>query len=380
MSGPGRRVSPVVPDRDLPPRWSVAAAQKADADELTTLLRRHEKRARGWAGGSRDDVLVEVSGAGAEVRANLVLRDDQGMLRGWGSAHDRVAGRMLLVVVVDPRLDDVTADRAARVLFGWADEQASRVGSERGLEVQQVDTGAFADDERQHRWLAGAGYTKVRSWWQMSRPVTPQDAGLDPEPREGVVIRRVERQGSGMPDERDLRTVHDVLERSFTDHFNSHEETFDEFVSRLREDPGHRWDHWWIAEIVDADQDPEPAGALVGTVLSGDRDDDLGAKQPDGSYISYLGVLQSARGRGVARSLLNTIIADAVAQGRNRVGLEVDADSPTRADSLYVSMGWKTSYVTESWHRDVPGSRLSLSSCRSTRRPSGVVPCARRRE
>jgi ribosomal protein S18 acetylase RimI-like enzyme len=70
--------------------------------------------------------------------------------------------------------------------------------------------------------------------------------------------------------------------------------------------------------------------------------------------VSYLGVLQSARGRGVAKSLLRTIIADAAARGRDWVGLEVDADSPTGADGLYVSMGWETSYVTESWHRDVP--------------------------
>ena len=60
-----------------------------------------------------------------------------------------------------------------------------------------------------------------------------------------------------MPSEDDLRIVHDVLESAFADHFNSHEETFDEFVFRLREDPGHRWDHWWIAELVD-DGEPEP--------------------------------------------------------------------------------------------------------------------------
>ena len=353
MSRPRQRVAPVIPGSGPPAHWSVAVARQADAEELTALLRRHEERARGWASGSRNDVLVEVSPAGAEVRANVVLRDDKGVLRGWGAAHDRAAGRMVLAVVVDPGLDENTADRAAGALFGWGDEQARRVGSARGLEAQQVDTGAFAGDERQHRWLTRAGYTKVRSWWQMSRPVTRQDAGLDPAPREGVVIRRVGRQGSGMPDDSDLRTVHDILERSFADHFNSHEETFDEFVSRLREDPGHRWDHWWIAEIVDVSEQPEAAGALVGTVLEKQRDES-GVETPDGSYVAYIGVLQSARGRGVARSLLTTIIVDAALQGRDRVGLEVDADSPTRADSLYLSMGWETSYVTESWHRDVP--------------------------
>jgi hypothetical protein len=56
----------------------------------------------------------------------------------------------------------------------------------------------------------------------------------------------------------------------------------------------------------------------------------------------------------VAKGLLHTIIADAAARGRDRVTLEVDADSSTGADGLYVAMGWKISYVTESWHRDVP--------------------------
>ena len=139
-----------------------------------------------------------------------------------------------------------------------------------------------------------------------------------------------------------------MLEGAFTDHFNSAEETFDEFIHRLREDPGHRWDHWWLAELLDDPEAPEPVGALVGTVSESDEG-------PDGSYVSYLGVLESARGRGVAKGLLRTIIADAAARGRDRVGLEVDADSPTGADGLYVAMGWGTRYVTESWHKDVPG-------------------------
>lgn len=336
-----------VPLAAVPDGWSVDRPDEDDAAELTELLRRHEKRGRGWAGASEDDLLVEVSARGYLTRENVVLRDPEGRIRGWAGAHDRAAGRMLLVVVVDRLLEDETADRVADALFGWADEAARQVGAERGLDVQQIDSGAFADDDRQHRWLERAGFDKVRTWWQMSRPVTPDEAGLDSEVGDGVRIRLVERQGSGMPSEEDLRTVHDILESAFADHFNSHEETFDEFVFRLREDPGHRWDHWWIAELVDGDT-PEPAGALVGAVSEG------GAGKPDGSYVEYIGVLQNARGRGVAKSLLRTVIADAADRGRDRVGLEVDADSPTGADALYTSMGWSTKYVTESWHRNVP--------------------------
>lgn len=335
-------------DPGLPEGWSAAAPDGSDpatVAELTELLRNHERAGRGWAGASEDDVLVEVSERGLSMRENLVVRDESDRIRAWGSVHDRAVGRMLFVHVVARDLEHALATRCSRVLLAWAEAQARAVGAARGLEVQQIDTGTFADDERLAGWLTAAGFEKVRTWWQMSRSVVPEEAELVPDPArwelDGVVFRRVEQQGDGMPDESDLRSVHDVLEGAFTDHFNSAEETFDEFIHRLREDPGHRWDHWWLAEV-----DGEPAGALVGTVSES-------VSGPDGSYVSYLGVLGSARGRGVAKGLLHTIIADAAEQGRDRVGLEVDADSPTGADGMYVAMGWGTKYVTQSWHKDV---------------------------
>jgi len=341
------------PDPGLPEGWAVAVPDGTDAAtaaRLTELLRGHERAGRGWAGSGTEDVLVEVSDRGLATRENLVVRDPAGDIQAWGSVHDRAEGRMLLLHLVARGLPDEDARRCSDVLFSWAEGQARQVGTARGLAEQQIDTGTFAGDERQTAWLAGAGFEKVRTWWQMSRPVIAEEADMVPDPtrweRKGVVFRLVEHPGDGMmPAEDDLRAVHDVLEGAFTDHFNSTEETFDEFIHRLREDPGHRWDHWWLAEIVDG-AEPVPAGALVGTVTES-------GSEPDGSYVSYLGVLESARGRGVATGLLHTVIADAASRGRNRVGLEVDADSPTGADGLYVAMGWSTKYVTESWHRDV---------------------------
>jgi mycothiol synthase len=330
----------------LPDGWTVAVPDRSDVVELTDLLRRQEDSARGWATATQDTVQREAAPADPSTRRNLVVRDPQHAVRGWGSTHDRAAGRMLLVAVVDPRLEEQVADRVAGALFAWGEETALRVGADRGQEVQQVDSGAFADDRRQHRWLDRHGFARVRTWWQMSRPVARDETDLRAGIRDGVRIRLVTRQDDGMPAEDDLRIVHDVLETSFADHFNAHEETFDEFVSRLREDPGHRWDHWWIAELVD-DGDAVPAGALVGSVSTG------ADGSPDGSYVEYIGVLQSARGRGVAGALLRTVIADAAERHRDRVGLEVDADSPTNAEALYTAMGWRTVYVTESWHREV---------------------------
>ena len=339
----------------LPEGWSVGApdpTDRFDVARLTHLLRAHERHGRGWAGSSVDDVLVEVSEHGLKMRENVVVRDEDGDIHAWGSVHDRSQGRMLFVHIVQRDLPDAVADRCSDLLFEWAEAQARSVGAARGLPTQQIDTGAFQGDERQARWLAGAGYERVRTWWQMSRPVTAEEADQVPSPERwedgGVVVRLVRRSGDGMPDEDDLREVHEVLEGAFVDHFNSNEETFEEFLHRLREDPGHRWDHWWLAELVDGGE-PRPVGALIGTASES-------SSGPAGSYVAYLGVLEAARGRGVAKRLLRTIIADAADRGRDRVGLEVDADSPTGASGLYTSMGWETRYVTESWHKDVPVS------------------------
>jgi mycothiol synthase len=337
----------------LPDGWQVGApdpADRVDVAGLTQLLRAHERHGRGWAAAGVDDVLAEVSGPGLRMRENVVVRDPDGQIRAWGSVHDRAEGRMLFVHVVERELAADVADACSRVLIDWAVGQARAVGKARGLAVQQVDTGAFADDERQHRWLEASGFRHVRTWWQMTRPVTPDEAALTGAPddweRNGVRFRLVRQTASGLPDEGDLREVHEVLESAFVDHFNHFEETFEEFLHRLRADPGHRWDHWWLAELVDGDV-ARPVGTLVGSASQG-------SAGPEGSYVDYLGVLEAARGRGVAKGLLDTIVADAAARGRDRVGLEVDADSPTGAAGLYTSMGWTTKYVTQSWHRDVP--------------------------
>ena len=337
----------------LPRGWTVGTPDPADRFEvarLTHLLRAHERDGRGWAASGVDDVLVEVSERGLRMRENVVVRDADGEIHAWGSVHDRSVGRMLFVHIVERGLPDEVADACSDVLVEWAEGQARSVGAARGLTTQQIDTGAFEGDERQARWLAGAGFDRVRRWWQMSRPVSAEEGDLVPDPERwedgGVVLRLVRSAGSGLPDEDDLREIHEVLESAFVDHFNSSEETFEEFLFRLREDPGHRWDHWWLAELVDG-AEPVPVGALIGTVSES-------RSGPDGSYVSYLGVLEAARGRGVATGLLRTIIADAARRDRNRVGLEVDADSPTGAAGLYTSMGWETKYVTESWHREVP--------------------------
>lgn len=357
-----------VPLPALPGGWMARTPELADVPALADL--RARDIAAGTGSGLPDEAMVEseVAGPASWTRQQVVVEDAEGVLRGWLIVHDRAAGRALVWGYFDRDVsaggraeaaadgvndgDDVVAAVAAEV-YAWAEQQAVAMAQLRGIDSTRLDASPFQGDDAQRGWLAAAGYAHRRTWLHMTRPVSPDEDV--PPLREGVSIRGVEKHENGQPVAADLQHVHRVLEESFADHFNNYRESFPEFVQRLREDPGHRWDHWWIAEVTPESDlpsdEPEtehvPAGATVCSVLSPDSDG------VEGSYVEYIGVNRNARGRGVAKGMLHAVIADARDRGRNRVGLEVDADSPTKADELYRSLGWETDYVTESWFKDL---------------------------
>ena len=329
------------------PSWATASVPtSADVPDVVALLADHQLAAKGSSGVDRDAVLAQVAGTGSWTRRQVLVRDATGRLVAWLSVHDRASGRTLVELTVTPGIPADEGATLAAALIAAAERHALDIAATRGLRTTLLDSGAYADDPRQQRWLADAGFVLTRTWLQMTRPVVPAEAESLPGARDGVVVRPVDRHDDGLPVARDLQTVHRVLEESFQDHFSSYRESFPEFVMRLREDPGHRWDHWWLA-TAETDEGVVPAGALVSSVLRAD------ASGVEGSYVDYIGVHRRARGRGVAKALLHTVIADAARRGRNRVGLEVDGDSPTGADGLYLAMGWVTDYRTQSWHRDL---------------------------
>jgi GNAT superfamily N-acetyltransferase len=337
------------PQPDLPEGWSARVPEDADVAALVALRGADRAPYTGEGGVDGESVRSEVVGTASWTRRQLVVsRGDD--LRGWLSVQDRAAGRTTVSLWLER---DDEADQVSAALYAWADDQGRAVARLRRLDSTRMDASPFADDVVQRGWLQAAGYVRRRTWLHMARPVDPTE--VLPPPREGVTIRPVGTHENGVAVAKDLQVVHQMLEESFEDHFNSYRESFPEFVQRLREDPGHRWDHWWLAFVSTEDGAEVPAGAIVCSVVGAD------ATGAEGTYVDYIGVNRDARGRGVAKGLLYTVLADAAERGRNRVGLEVDADSPTRADEIYVSMGWSTDYVTESWFRDVVPDRWPVA-------------------
>jgi GNAT superfamily N-acetyltransferase len=327
----------------LPEGWTTRLPEEADLPTLVALRIADRTSYTGEVSVDEAAVESEVVGQASWTRRQQVVCDPDGRVRGWISVQDRAAGRTMVSLWLEHDLAD--GDRIAAALYAWAGDEGRAIAHLRGLERTRMDASPFAEDDVQKRWLEASGYACRRTWLHMTRPVDPTE--LLPPLREGVTVRRVAKHANGVPVASDLQIVHLMLEESFQDHFNSYRESFPEFVQRLREDPGHRWDHWWLAFVEGDDGEQVPAGAIVCSVLAAD------ATGVEGSYVDYIGVNRAARGRGVAKSLLTTVLSDAAERGRGRVALEVDADSPTSADRLYVSMGWVTDYVTETWFRDV---------------------------
>jgi GNAT superfamily N-acetyltransferase len=334
---------PIEPRPDVPTGYTARVPTADDVGPLAAVIRAHRRAVRGDDLVDVDALTQELIGTGAWTRRHVVVEDADGDLVGWASVHDRAAGRTMVGLELAPGNDPL-----APALLAWIAAAAREIGDARGLGSTQLDVLLDEGDRELTRWFAADGYACTRTWLNMKRPIAPGEEF--PPPRAGVQVRRVGKHrledGTTLPVAEDLQAVHRMLEESFEDHFNSYRESFAEFAQRLREDPGHRWDHWWLA-LVEEDGDWLPGGALVSSVSPPD------ASGAAASYVDYIGVHRRARGRGVAKALLGTVLADAAARGRNRVSLEVDADSPTGADGLYRSMGWETAYVTESWQRDL---------------------------
>ncbi|GAB3581536.1 GNAT family N-acetyltransferase [Calidifontibacter terrae] len=329
----------------LPETLSVRTPDENDVPAVAALMSEYQRLGRGSGVVNEEAISAQTIGMGSWTRRQ-VLVERAGKAVAFLSVHDRAAGRTVVEPVVAADLDPEIADPLVHCLLDAAQRWALEIGRMRRLRGTLLDGWSYAGDERQRGWLSAAGYEDVRTWWHMSRPVKPVEEQELPLPRAGVTVRRVETHDDGLPVAQDLQILHRLLEESFQDHFSSYRESFPEFVMRLREDPGHRWDHWWLATI-EVDGQEMPAGAVVSSVSPAD------AEGVEGTYIDYIGVHRRARGHGVAKALIYAVISDAAQRGRNRVGLEVDADSPTGANGLYESMGWKTTYVTQSWHKDL---------------------------
>lgn len=341
----------------LPRGWAARVPTETDVPAVVALLRADTRRTDPEAVVDEEQVASRLVGVRSWSRRQVVIvprdRPDSAPVA-WVGCEDRAAGRTNVQWIVAADAAGaaggapVDRDPLAEALLDWADAVGGGFARHRGVAATMMNAGTEDGDAWREERLAAHGYRRARTWLHMERPVTADETRPGDGMREGVRVRPVLTHASGLPVAQDVRTVHRMLEESFEDHFNSYRESFAEFAARLVESPNALWDHWWIAEVRQDDGSWLPGGGLVSAPMPAT------ATKGEGTYLEYLGVHRSARGRGVAKALLSTAIRDAAERGRTRVGLEVDADSPTGADGLYRSLGWVEESRSHTWHREVP--------------------------
>jgi mycothiol synthase len=322
---------PVLP-ATLPRTWTVRAPTPADVDALFALFEAVDRATLGYCDWSREDVEAEVTSSSAPADRNQLYVTDGDRALAWATADDRAAGLISADLAVDRDLPSEHADLLARWALDWLVARADALARERGRPDTLLDAGMVEGDEAQERWLRAAGFLPVRTYWRMSRGL--DGVGPTPATAPGVVLRKVSAEGTA-----DLELVHAVVEEAFADHWNHHPRTFPEWWRAKREGAGHDLDLWWLAEV-----DDEPVGALIAT----------GQMVAESAlYVATLGVRRSARGRGVARSLLREAYAEARRRGLDRVSLNADGASPTGATALYRSEGMTVDYAIAVLQRPV---------------------------
>ncbi len=211
-------------------------------------------------------------------------------------------------------LDLVETEANTRALATPTPPDAVRLTTD----VWSVNTGGRA-------LLEARGYTLVRRWERMLIEMSePPEA---PAPPAGVNIR------SFVPGQDD-RPFAEAMEEAQADEWGHTPLTWEQ------------WRYFHIESVPNFDPSlyfvAEADGQIIGgAVCSWER-----PGEPSVGHVRDLAVRRPWRGRGAGMALVRTIFATFYARGKSKVGLGVDADSPTHANALYRRAGMRAISTT----------------------------------
>lgn len=285
----GYRIRPVDVEADIP----VAAAIQVACDLHDVGFADHEEIwiRDDWTGATfRGAWMVEDPGGEPCAYANLAATDPSSTIDVYGAIlpeHRGAVRRGLLEHL----------ERAAR-------------GVAIGAPTLLV---TFAETEDGGPVAEALGYRFSRAFWHMERPIDGSFRARTPP--DGVTIRPYV-----APD--DDRLGWELLTTTFADHFAIDPQTFEDYRADVLEHERRDPSLSAFAELRG-----ETVGIVVGELI-----DDVG-------WIDDLGVVTTARGRGIGRALLEHGFALLAARGVGRLQLNVDSENATGATRLYESAG-----------------------------------------
>ncbi|GAA0591721.1 GNAT family N-acetyltransferase [Streptomyces crystallinus] len=215
---------------------------------------------------------------------------------------------------------------AGLVLLELAEGRSRELAAEAGAAEAVVHLHLNATPTMDTALLTARGWRTVRRHHVLTRPIAPAADPL-PEPPAGVRLRPC-------VSEADRRTAHRLHQETFARHFDFRPQGYEEWLRRIAPAAGLDWSLVWIAQT-----DGLGDAAVLIT-----RDDREGM-----GWIRTLGVLEQARGNGLASHLLRHAFAVYARRGRDTIGLGVDTENVTGALRLYEAHGMGVHYAVDTW-------------------------------
>lgn len=310
----------------LPSSYTVRPPKVEDAQAVLELVSDYNTSVVGFADYTLDDAQDELSEPGFDPATDGWLVFDDGRLVGYGSVFGKGDHRQL-------DLDVVTSDAVVeRFLLDRVEGRAAETAAQYGHSTVQVDIVNYQADKDREERLAGYGFERGTIFHRMR--IDHDGAVPAPAVPAGVTVRQ------GAPDEASRRAAHDVLNASFAGQFGFSPRSFEEWQDAQESFSAFDWSQ---LTLLDIDGETVAMQACSNQFV---EDENCG-------YIGRLGVLEKARGKGLAKFLLRDQFAIDAAAGRTGTILHVDTNNPTPALGVYLSVGMQATLVMEVWRREV---------------------------
>jgi mycothiol synthase len=276
-----------------------------DLEAVTELFNEHGRRLHGVADDTAEDILLYWQSPDVDLEQEVIVAEAaDGSIVGYGDIGETGDTIWLDIRSVDPGPERALLESLERIAGN------KRPGARLLGFVSEKDEGL-------RRVYEESGYKVIRHSYRME--IDLEDLAADPGPPSGVAIRTM-RDG-------ELEQV-----------YEAHEESFEDAWMHTRE-PFEQWQHWFVKVST---FDPslwfvaEADGEIVGVSICRRQETEEGL-----GWVRVLGVLRSHRRRGIGEALLRHSFAEFARRGFERVGLGVDAESPTGAVALYERAGMR---------------------------------------
>lgn len=311
----------------LPSGHTARVPQLADAEAIVELYTAYSMAVIGMADCTLDDVRDDLSQPGFDVNRDAVLVfDPDAQLVGYGWTARKGDSHEVDVDIV------ATEPEVARWLVARVTDRGRELAAERGHPRVVLDLGVYQDDKVLRAELEAAGFTTGTTFHRMRI----DHAGPVPAPQAPAGLTLLNARDAAV-----RPAAHEVYNASFAEHFGFVPDTFDAWHESREKRSTFDWPQLWVAAL-----DGRPVGVL-------ECNDQYVADENFG-YVGELGVLAEARGRGVAKYLLQYAFSVDSAAGRAGTMLHVDSNNTTPALGLYTSVGMRPVLVIDAWRRELP--------------------------